>query len=406
MPPKNYFESLGINSNNNSNPNPNSNKKTKVNLARANSRNSVNSRSKSKVNLARANSRNSTKVNSARANSSKSVKSRNQTNVTSQKKVNPQSQPARTNSKQPTHTQPARKNSKQPTHTQPARKNSKQPTQSYRAHPTQPARTNSKQPTHTQSYRAHPTQPVRVNSRNPAHTQSYREQSHRAPRNQPGLDDDNILTILDKYFGLIANKWCELKYGFYSKTNKGDYILYLGNQFDNAGNMEKYITDIHITDKNNYICIANNINESDYNLDYNNHLHLQYGYGDEKIGIVTQKYVNTENKVQHICIYNDIYNNLNSIFLIEDANLSNEIIYDITNIIYNRSGYNSFQKMYHRHLYNHKVLFINFLNKQLSSNPKTYIKDFDCTNAQNLKSRPSIQSASNNLISGFEQLSL
>jgi hypothetical protein len=170
--------------------------------------------------------------------------------------------------------------------------------------------------------------------------------------------------------------------------------------------MEKYITDIHITDKNNYICIANNINESDYNLDYNNHLHLQYGYGDEKIGIVTQKYVNTENKVQHICIYNDIYNNLNSIFLIEDANLSNEIIYDITNIIYNRSGYNSFQKMYHRHLYNHKVLFINFLNKQLSSNPKTYIKDFDCTNAQNLKSRPSIQSASNNLISGFEQLSL
>ena len=197
-----------------------------------------------------------------------------------------------------------------------------------------------------------------------SHQQSYQKsQSYQPPQSEE-------YKLLANFFDLIAEKWCKLNYGCYIKIKDIDYILYAGDQFDDNGNK---LTHIEFTQCN----AATKIIDS---LDFNNHLHLQYGFGDEKIGIVTQRYDNSTLKGGHICILNGIYDYLTSnIFALD------KLIENITQHIYANSGYVLSKKGYYMDRYTSKVSFFKYLNRQLNASPSIYIKDFTCTDSQNLK---------------------
>ena len=186
----------------------------------------------------------------------------------------------------------------------------------------------------TSNHRQHPRNP-RNNRQYPKRKSSFdKRESYYVSQ---GFSNENIITrsILHKFFGLIAKKWHVSGYGFYNSNDKGEYFLYLGKPFSDSTHVELQL---------DYDGKIHNFNEIDNKLDFDNHLHLQHGFGDENVGIVTQKYIKYITKdvtkyvteIDHKCILNDIYNRLfgNYTTLEKDARVTS-----ITKKIYENSGY-------------------------------------------------------------------
>ena len=178
------------------------------------------------------------------------------------------------------------------------------------------------------------------------------------------------LDNLELIFNGIAKAWAFKNYGAYTRQNQHSYFLYLG-----------------LVDGNqNYGDIGNIVKHGD--LDFNNHLHLQYGDNfdndgkliiaaknmslieKKEIGTVIQKF-----NGNHLCITTSLLYYYNKYITEYD---DNDIFNGFATSIYEKSGYSEFNNYYNNsHNYSinknnfiNNILNINLVNNQFHYNPE------------------------------------